>query len=409
MNVLVTGAKGFIGKNHCCVLKNIRDGKDCREEYAGLQPLEVMEYDIDSTPKELDEYCSRADFVFNLAGVEFPEDEAKYMECNYGFASVLLDTLERHGNTCPVMLASSLQEHLFGHSGDTLYGESKRAAEKLFREYSERTGAPVLIYRFPNVYGKWCTPRSSALATYFDSYANGRPLTVDDATATLELLYIDDLVDEMLDAMLGQEHRCGYDGTERVEGYDFCCVPRTNRGPMAAFTFELHRFSCSRDACFNHNLATNSFTKKLWSTFQSYRDFRKLTFRLESNADERGSLTKFLGTPDRGQVSIDVCKPGATKGNHWHMSKWERLLVVSGTASIMLRRVVETDEDDLYHFIEYVVSGFDMTVVEIPPGYAHSIHNISSTEDLVTVVWANETFYPGCPETFDTYYEEVWE
>lgn len=405
MRVLVTGARGFVGRNLCCALKNIRDGKDRRAKYQPLLPLEVMEYDVDSAPGELEDYCSRADFVFNLAGVNRPKDQAEFMEGNFGFASMLLDTLERHGNRCPVMLSSSAQASLSGRYEGSVYGESKLAGEGLFREYSERTGAPVLIYRFPNLYGKWCRPRyNSAVATFCDAVANGRPYTVNDPTVELELLYIDDLVDEMLGALLGEEHRCGYEGLERVDGDGFCYVPGTDVKPLGEIVYLLGTFRDSRETLSVPDLAEGSFSKKLWSTFLSYYEPGHFAYGLKPNTDARGSFTEFLRTPERGQVSINVSKPGITKGNHWHMSKWERFLVVSGTASIKLRKVGEDSEGNPFPVDEYTVSGSDMRAVEMIPGYTHSITNLSDTEDLVTVMWANEPFDPESP---DTYYEEV--
>lgn len=405
MRVLVTGAKGFVGRNLCCALKNIKDGKDRREKYQTLLPLEVMEYDLDSALGELEDYCSRADFVFNLAGVNRPKDQSEFMEGNFGFASTLLDALERHGNTCPVMLSSSAQASLSGRFEGSVYGESKLAGESLFRGYSERTGAPVLIYRFPNLYGKWCRPRyNSAVATFCDAIANGRPYTVNDPNVELELLYIDDLVGEMFLALLGEEHRCGYDGLERVEGDGFCYVPGTDRATLGRIVKLLEGFRDSRETLSVPDLSEDSFSKKLWSTFLSYYELGHFSYDLNPNVDERGSFTEFLRTPERGQVSINVSKPGITKGNHWHMSKWERFLVVSGTASIKLRKVGEDSEGESYPVDEYVVKGSDMRAVEMIPGYTHSITNLSDTEDLVTVMWANEPFDPEDP---DTYYEEV--
>lgn len=405
MRVLVTGAKGFVGRNLCCALKNIRDGKDRRAKYQSLLPLEVMEYDIDSMPKELEDFCSRADFVFNLAGVNRPKDQSEFMESNFGFASMLLNTLERHGNKCPVMLSSSAQASLSGRFEGSVYGESKLAGEGLFREYSERTGAPVLIYRFPNLYGKWCRPRyNSAVATFCDAIANGRPYTVNDPSVELELLYIDDLVDELLGALLGEEHRCGYEGLERVEGDGFCFVPKTDVKSLGEIVYLLGSFRDSRETLSVPDLSKGSFSKKLWSTFLSYYEPGHFAYDLRPNTDARGSFTEFLRTPERGQVSINVSRPGITKGNHWHMSKWERFLVVSGTASIKLRKVGEDAEGNPFPVDEYTVSGSDMRAVEMIPGYTHSITNLSDTEDLVTVMWANEPFDPEDP---DTYYEEV--
>lgn len=317
----------------------------------------------------------------------------------------LTDTLERHGNTCPVMLSSSAQASLSGRFEGSVYGESKLAGEGLFREYSERTGAPVLIYRFPNLYGKWCRPRyNSAVATFCDAIANGRPYTVNDPSVELELLYIDDLVGEMLGALLGEEHRCGYVGLERVEGDEFCYVPKTDVKTLGEIVCLLDGFRDSRETLSVPDLTEGSFSKKLWSTFLSYYEPGNFAYSLKPNVDDRGSFTEFLRTPERGQVSINVSRPGITKGNHWHMSKWERFLVVSGTASIKLRKVGEDAEGNPFPVDEYTVSGPDMRVVEMIPGYTHSITNPSDTEDLVTVMWANEPFDPEDP---DTYYEEV--
>ena len=298
MRVLVTGARGFVGRNLCCALKNIRDGKDRRERFAGLLPLEVMEFDVDSTPGELEDFCSRADFVFNLAGVNRPKEQSEFMEGNFGFASTLLDTLERHGNRCPVMLSSSAQASLSGRFEGSVYGESKLAGEGLFREYSERTGAPVLIYRFPNLYGKWCRPRyNSAVATFCDAIANGRPYTVNDPSVELELLYIDDLVDEMLGALLGEEHRCGYEGLERVEGDGFCYVPETDVKTLGEIVYLLDGFRDSRETLAVPDLSDGSFSKKLWSTFLSYYEPGHFAYSLKPNTDDRGSLYGYrLGT-----------------------------------------------------------------------------------------------------------------
>ena len=405
MRVLVTGAKGFVGRNLCCALKNIRDGKDRREKYQGLLPLEVMEYDIDSTPEELDDYCSRADFVFNLAGVNRPRDQKEFMEGNFGFASELLGRLEAHGNRCPVMLSSSAQASLSGRFAGSVYGVSKLAGEGLFREYSERSGAPVLIYRFPNLYGKWCRPRyNSAVATFCDAIANSRPYTVNDPSVELELLYIDDLVAEMLGALLGEEHRCGYDGLERTDGDGFCYVPQTDVKSLGEIVYLLGTFRDARARRDVPNLSEGSFAKKLYSTFLSYYELGDFAYDLKPNVDQRGSFTEFLRTTDHGQVSVNVSKPGVTKGNHWHMSKWEKFLVVSGAASIRLRKVGEDVDGNPFPVDEYTVTGGDMRVVEMIPGYTHSITNLSDTEDLVTVMWANELFDPENP---DTYYEEV--
>lgn len=405
MRVLVTGAKGFVGRNLCEALKAIRDGKDRRERFQPLLPLEVTECDLGTTPEELDGMCAKADFVFNLAGVNRPDDPAEFMAGNFGFASDLLAALERHANACPVMLASSAQASLAGRYAGSAYGESKLAGEGLFREYSGRTGAPILIYRFPNLYGKWCRPNyNSAVATFCDAIANGRTYSVSDPSVELELLYIDDLVAEMLSALLGEERRCGYDGLDEVEGSDFCVCRPTDRATLGEIVALLESFRASREDLSVPGLAEGSFSKKLWSAFESYYADGSRAYPLRANRDERGSFTEFLRTPERGQVSINVSKPGVTKGNHWHHSKWERFLVVSGEASIRLRRVGLDADGRPFPVDEYRVSGDDPVVVEMAPGTAHCIENLSNSKDLVTVMWASEPFDPENP---DTYYEEV--
>ena len=405
MRVLVTGSKGFVGRNLCEALKAIRDGRDRRGRFRALLPLEVMESDIDTTAEELDAMCADADFVFNLAGVNRPEDPAEFMAGNFGFASDLLAALERHGNACPVMLASSAQASLAGRYAGSAYGESKLAGERLFREHSARAGAPVLIYRFPNLYGKWCRPNyNSAVATFCDAIANGRGYAVSDPSVELELLYIDDLVAEMLSALLGEERRCGYDGLAETEGADFCACRPTDRATLGEIVSLLESFKASRADLTVPDLAGGSFSKKLWSTFESYYAEGSRAYPLKANVDDRGSFTEFLRTPERGQVSVNVSRPGVTKGNHWHHSKWERFLVVSGEASIRLRRVGIGADGEPFPVDEYRVSGGDPVVVEMAPGTTHCIENLSMTEDLVTVMWANEPFDPEDP---DTYYEEV--
>lgn len=407
MKVLVTGAKGFVGRNLCCALKNIADGKDRREKYQGLLPLTVYEYDRDGTQEELSFYCSAADFVFNLAGINRPKDPSEFMEGNLGFGETLLALLEHHGNKCPVMLSSSVQATLEGRYADSPYGESKLAGEELLFGYAERTGAQALVYRFPNLYGKWCRPRyNSAVATFCDAIANGREFQVSDPSVELELLYIDDLVTAMLDALTGDVLRCRYVGTECIPADDgrYCYAPGAQRATLGEIVGLLEGFRDSRRTLGVPDLTDGSFSKKLCSTFLSYYEPGDFAYGLQPNVDARGSFTEFLRTPERGQVSVNVSRPGVTKGNHWHMSKWEKFLVVSGTASIKLRKVGEDAEGKPYSVDEYVVSGSDMRVVEMIPGYTHSITNLSDTEDLVTVMWANEPFDPENP---DTYYEEV--
>ena len=407
MKVLVTGAKGFVGRNLCEALKNIADGKDRREKYQGLLPLTVYEYDRDNTQEELSFYCSAADFVFNLAGINRPKDPSEFMEGNMGFGETLLSLLEHHDNKCPVMLSSSVQASLKGRYAGSPYGESKLAGEELLFDYEERTGAKVLVYRFPNLYGKWCRPRyNSAVATFCDAIANGREFQVNDPSVELELLYIDDLVTAMLDILVGNVHRCRYAGAECVPAEDgrYCYAPGAQKASLGEIVGLLENFRDARETLAVPNLKDGSFSKKLYSTFLSYYEPGHFAYDLKPNVDARGSFTEFLRTPERGQVSVNVSKPGITKGNHWHMSKWEKFLVVSGTASIKLRKVGEDAEGNPYPIDEYVVRGEDMRVVEMIPGYTHSITNLSGADDLVTVMWANEPFDPENP---DTYYEEV--
>lgn len=407
MKVLVTGAKGFVGRNLCEALKNIRDGKDRREKYQQLLPLTVYEYDRDGTQDELSSFCLAADFIFNLAGINRPKDPSEFMEGNRGFGEMLLDLLEHHDNKCPVMLSSSVQASLEGRYAGSLYGESKLAGEELLFDYEKRTGAPVLVYRFPNLYGKWCRPRyNSAVATFCDAIANEREFTVNDPSVELELLYIDDLVTAMLDVLVGEVRRCRYAGAKCVpdEAGRYCYAPGAQKATLGEIVRLLTSFRDARETLEVPNLAEGSFSKKLYSTFLSYYEPGRFAYDLAPNVDARGSFTEFLRTPERGQVSVNVSKPGITKGNHWHMSKWEKFLVVSGTASIKLRKVGRDAEGNPFPVDEYVVSGSDLRVVEMIPGYTHSIINLSDTDDLVTVMWANESFDPENP---DTYFEEV--
>ena len=396
MKILVTGAKGFVGRNLCESLKNIRDGKDRRERYQCLLPLTVYEYDIDGTREELSLYCAEADFVFNLAGVNRPDKPEDFMKGNFGFASELLGLLEHHDNKCPVMLSSSAQASLEGRYAGSVYGESKLAGENLFREYSERTGASIYIYRFPNLYGKWCRPNyNSAVATFCDAIANGREFHVNDPSVELELLYIDDLVSCMLELLLGNVEQ---------DGNGICVANPTDKATLGKIVELLESFRNARENISVPDQTDGSFSKKLYATFLSYFDAGLLAYPLHENCDERGSFTEFLRTPDRGQVSINVSKPGVTKGNHWHHTKWEKFLVVSGEALIRLRKVGVDVEGNPYPVDEYRVSGDNPTVVEMAPGMTHSITNVSETNDLVTLMWANEAFDPAKP---DAYFEEV--
>lgn len=407
MKVLVTGANGFVGRNLCEALRNIAEGKDRRGKYQSLLPLTVYEYDRNGTQEELSFYCSAADFVFNLAGINRPKDPSEFMKGNMEFGETLLSLLEHHGNKCPVMLSSSVQASLEGRYAGSPYGESKLAGEELLFDYQERTGAKAMVYRFPNLYGKWCRPRyNSAVATFCDAIANDREFQVNDPSVELELLYIDDLVTAMLDALVGDVRRCRYAGAECVPAEDgrYCYAPGAQKASLGEIVGLLKGFRDARETLTVPNLEDGSFSKKLYSTFLSYYEPGRFAYSLKPNVDARGSFTEFLRTLDRGQISVNVSKPGITKGNHWHMSKWEKFLVVSGTAKIKLRKVGADQEGNPYPVDEYVVTGGDMRVVEMIPGYTHSITNLSDAEDLVTVMWANEPFDPENP---DTYYDLV--
>ena len=399
MKILVTGAKGFVGRNLVAQLHNISDGK--ARWYTVDGDITVYEYDLDSTPEELEVYCKNADFVFNLAGVNRPKDQSEFMTGNFGFASTLLDTLKKYGNTCPVMLSSSIQATLIGRYGTSDYGRSKLAGEELFFDYSAETGAKVLVYRFPNLFGKWCRPNyNSAVATFCNNIANDLPIQVNDRSTELELLYIDDLVDEMIAALSGKEHHCEFDGLDPVakdEGR-YCYVPVTHKATLGEIVDLLHTFNKVPETLVMPEIPEGPFAKKLYSTFLSYIPKSKVSFPLKMNVDERGSFTEILKTGKCGQISVNISKPGITKGQHWHNTKWELFTVVSGHGLIQLRKI-GTDE-----IIEYEVSGNRIESVQMLPGYTHNIINLSETEDLVTVMWANETFDPRRP---DTYFEPV--
>lgn len=401
MNILVTGAKGFVGTNLCAELRNVRDGN--ARCYGDLVIDELMEFDVDSTPNELDMYCAKADFVFNLAGINRPKDPKEFMEGNYAFADTLLDALRRKGNTCPVMLSSSVQASLSGRFGDSEYGRSKRAGENLLFDYAKETGAKVLIYRFPNLFGKWCKPNyNSAVATFCHNIANDLPITVNDPSVELELLYIDDLVQEMIAALQGKEHHCEFDGVDTILCRDgrYCAVPITHKVLLGEIVDLLNGFHAQPQSLMIPEIPNNSFAKKLYSTYLSYLPKEKVYFPLKMNIDNRGSFTELLKSEKCGQVSINISKPGITKGQHWHHSKWEFFMVVSGHGLIQERRI-GSDE-----IMEFEVSGDKIEAVHMLPGYTHNIINLSETQDLVTVMWANESFDPLHP---DTYYEPVIE
>lgn len=405
MKILITGAKGFVGKNLVEAFKNIRDGKDRVHRIRGLDDpseLVIYTYDIDSTPEELDKYCTDADFVFHLAGVNRPKDKTEFMTGNFGFSSTLLDTLKKHGNKAPVMLSSSIQASLEGRFAGSEYGKSKLAGEELFRKYAEETGVRVLIYRFPNLFGKWCRPNyNSAVATFCNNIANDLPIQVNDRSTSLELLYIDDLIEEMFLAVNGEEHRRQPDGNvcENECGSGFCYCPVTFQVTLGEIVDLLHSFKESR-----HDLSvpdmSDGFTKRLYATYLSYLPTDGFSYKLKMNQDARGSFTEILRTADRGQVSVNISKPGITKGQHWHHTKNEKFVVVSGHGLIQLRKIGVDENGNPYPVVNYEVSGEEITVVDMIPGYIHNIINLSDTENLVTVMWANEPFDPEHPDTF---------
>jgi UDP-2-acetamido-2,6-beta-L-arabino-hexul-4-ose reductase len=438
MKILVTGAKGFVGKNLCAQLKNIRDGKArnygiagragndedgyARPDRASLYIEEIFEYDLDSTPEQLDAWCASCDFVFNLAGVNRPQNASEFMEGNFGFASTLLDTLRKHGNHCPVMLSSSQQASLTGRFGNSEYGRSKKAGEDLFLKYGEEIAGQagndeqnpglrdeqnpglrprVLVYRFPNLFGKWCRPNyNSAVATFCNAIANDLPYTVNDPSVELELLYIDDLVDEMIACLRGEEHRCEFDGLGVFPMNDgrYCYVPTTHHATLGEIVDLLNQFAAQPQTLLIPEIPAGSFAKKLYSTYLSYLPKEKVAFPLKMNVDSRGSFTELVHTLNAGQVSINISKPGITKGQHWHNTKWEFFIVVAGHGLIQERKL-GTDE-----VIEFEVSGDNIQCVHMLPGYTHNIINLAATENLVTVMYCNEVFDPNKP---DTYFEPV--
>ena len=394
MKILVTGARGFVGRNLCENLRNIQTGKN---RTRSLAIEEIFAYDLDTDPALLDSWCEQADFVFNLAGVNRPKEPSEFMEGNFGFASTLLDTLRRHGNACPVMLSSSIQATLIGRYGQSDYGTSKLAGENLFFDYGRQTGAPVLVYRFPNLFGKWCRPNyNSVVATFCHNIAHDLPIQINDRSAGLELLYIDDLVEEMLDALEGHPHRCDYDGLTPVPAAEgkYCFCPVTHRATLGELADLLYAFADQPKTLVMPQIPAGSLAKKLYSTYLSYLPKEKAAFPLKMNVDDRGSFTELLRTENCGQVSVNISRPGITKGQHWHNTKWEFFMVVSGHGLIQQRRV---DSDEV---LEFEVSGETIEAVHMLPGYTHTIINLSETENLVTVMWANEPFDPGHPDTF---------
>ena len=395
MKILVTGAKGFVGRNLCANLRNIQEGKDRR--FPELSIEAVYEYDLDSTLEQLDEYCKNADFVFNLAGVNRPQNQEEFMQGNFGFASTLLDMLKKHNNTCPVMLSSSQQASLTGRFGNSEYGRSKKAGEDLFLEYGKETGARMLVYRFPNLFGKWCRPNyNSAVATFCNAFANDLPYTVNDPSVELELLYIDDLVDEMIAGLQGKEHHCEFDGLDVLPQADgrYCYVPITHKVTLGEIVELLKQFADQPKTLMIPEIGDGTFAKKLYSTYLSYLPKEKVAFPLKMNVDDRGSFTELIHTLNAGQVSINISKPGITKGQHWHNTKWEFFIVVAGHGLIQERKL-GTDE-----IIEFEVSGDNIQCIHMLPGYTHNIINLSETENLVTVMYCNEIFNPNKPDTF---------
>lgn len=394
MNILVTGAKGFVGQNLVAALKNLKDGKDRTRP---LKIEKIFEYDIDTDPALLNDYCAQADFVFHLAGVNRPKNNEEFMAGNFGFASTLLETLKKHRNTCPVMLSSSIQATLQGRYAESDYGRSKLAGEELFFNYAEQTGAKVLVYRFPNLFGKWCRPNyNSAVATFCYNTAHDLPLTVNDPATELELLYIDDLLFEMLDALAGNEHHCSFNGVQTVlcQNGRYCAAPVTHRVTLGEIVRLLERFKAQPQTLFMPEIPQNSFAKKLYSTYLSYLPAEKAAFHLKMNVDDRGSFTELLKTKNCGQFSVNISKPGITKGQHWHHTKWEFFVVVSGHGLIEQRKVGSSE------VLRFEVSGAQIQAVQMLPGYTHNIINLSKTEDLVTLMWANEPFDPNRPDTF---------
>lgn len=405
MNILITGAAGFVGKNLTATLKNIKEGKN--RTINGIIVDDIYEYDIHTDSALLDEYCKKADFVFNLAGVNRPQNNEEFMKGNFGFATTLLETLKKYQNSCPVMLSSSIQATLLGRYVGSDYGKSKLAGEELFFQYEEETGAKVLVYRFPNLFGKWCRPNyNSAVATFCYNLAHDLPIQVNDPSVELELLYIDDLVAEMLNALKGKEHHCEYEGVKVVEKREgrYCYVPVTHKATLGEIVELLRTFQMQPQTLLMPEIPANSFAKKLYSTYLSYLPVEKVAFPLEMNVDARGSFTELMKTEKCGQFSVNISRPGVTKGQHWHHTKWEIFIVVSGHGLIQQRRIGLDRKGKPYPVLNFEVSGEKIKAVHILPGYTHNIINLSETESLVTLMWANEQFNPESP---DTYFESV--
>ena len=404
MNILVTGAKGFVGKNLCAALKNIRDGKD---RTRNIKIGEIFEYDIDTEKSLLDGFCEKADFVFNLAGVNRPKETAEFMQGNFGFASTLLETLKKYGNKAPVMISSSIQATLIGRYANSDYGKSKLWGEELVFDYGRENGVKVLVYRFANLFGKWCRPNyNSAVATFCNNYAKDLPIQVNDPATQLELVYIDDLIDEMITALQGGEHHCEFDGTEAVakENGRYCYVPVSHKVTLGEIVSLLDEFKARPKTLLMPKIPAGSFAKKLYSTYLSYLPKEKAIFDLKMNSDDRGSFTELMKTADCGQFSVNISKPGITKGQHWHNTKWEYFIVVAGHGLIQERKIGLDENGRPYPVIEFEVTGDKIQAVRMLPGYTHNIINLSDSENLVTVMWANEQFDPNRPDTF---WEEV--
>lgn len=407
MKILVTGAAGFVGKNLTASLKNIQTGRDRTRQALSIE--EIYEYDIHTEPSLLDEYCEKADFVFNLAGVNRPKDQEEFMKGNFGFATTLLDTLRKYGNACPVMLSSSIQATLLGRYAGSEYGKSKLAGEELFFRYGEETGAKVLVYRFPNLFGKWCRPNyNSAVATFCHNLAHDLPIQVNDPAVELELLYIDDLVTEMLDALEGKEHHCEFEGVEAVEKADgrYCFAPVTHKATLGEIVSLLESFQEQPKTLVMPEIPEHSFAKKLYSAYLSYLPKEKAMFPLKMNTDARGSFTELLKTEKCGQFSVNISGPGITKGEHWHHSKWEFFIVVAGHGLIQQRKIGLDEKGEPYPVLNFEVSGEKIEAVHMLPGYTHNIINLSDSENLVTLMWANELFDPDHPDTFFEKVEE---